>query len=140
MLTLPFTIYFGELGDYKLWAGSGWHHDENETEYTWTSEFASLIFSLERVAGSLIVTVDMISAFDAQDVFIYINGGFVAFWPLREAALKVAGFDAVLLRLGENKIAIVCPRAICPKMTGSGTDERMLGVAIRTLSIDRKTG
>jgi hypothetical protein len=138
MFVYPLNITFGANGDYKLWAGEGWHHDESDREHTWTAHVAELRLPLPRARAALKLEIDLIPKGDDQDVFVYVNGGFAAFWRAETATRMSARVHANLLRPGENSITIVCPRASRP--SGGAGDQRVLGVAVRSLGLSEMSG
>ncbi len=132
MHQLPLSIYFGARGDYRQLEGHGWHHDSSEVEYTWTCHVAELSLMLPRVRRSIVVTIDLIPHGEQQDVSLYVNGLFAGFWSV-DCPMKVsATFAPTFLRASENSFVITCPRAMRPP---SSTDQRVLGVAVRSISL-----
>jgi len=136
MIVYPLTVSFGSKGDYQIWAGEGWHHDPSDEGHTWAGHVAELRMPLPRSRVPLVLELDLIPKENNQDVFVYLNGGFAAFWHIDVPVLKTAAFGASLLRPGENTIQIVCPRAVLP---GSGPDQHVFGVAVRSLRIAEGT-
>jgi hypothetical protein len=134
MLTYPLSISFGEKGDYKLWAGEGWHHDDSDKSHTWTSHVADIRLPLPRSRTPLLLELDLIPKGDDQDVFVYLNGAFAAFWRIDRAEKMSSRISPMLLRPGENSLTIVCPRAVRPQ-DPEGGDQRVLGVAVRSLGL-----
>lgn len=140
MIVFPFSIQFGESGDYRLWAGEGWLHDQNDKNHTWMPHVASIKLPFSRVTSPIRLDMDMIPVQSnglQQEVHIYVNGGFAAFWAIDTAEKKSAVIDAYLFRPGENVITILCPRAICPADAGLSNDKRTLGVAIRSIAMSK---
>ena len=132
MLVYPVAVSFGSKGDYKIWAGEGWHHDPSDESHTWTAHVAELRMPLTRSRVPLVLELDLIPKGNSQDVFAYLNGSFATFWHIDGPVSKTAVLAPSLLRPNENLIQIVCPRAVLP---GPGPDQRVLGVALRSLRI-----
>lgn len=142
MINLPLTIHFGAAGDYKLWAKDGWHHDSNDQNHTWTDQVAELKIQLRQTRRPISLELDMIPVTAdgvVQEVYVFINGLFASFTTLAEPATRSARIDAQLLRPGENIIKIVCPKAACPADYGNSDDQRILGVAVRSLTLANAT-
>jgi len=138
MPSLPVNIKFGSLGDYKLWAGDGWHHEPNDKDYTWADHMAKLRIMLEYTKEDLILKVDAIPITAKnidQELFVFLNGSFVAHWPYRQASQQSARIEASLLKGRESLFTFVSPKALCPKTEGLGADERTLGLAFRSISL-----
>lgn len=134
MLNYPFKISFGANGDSKPWCGEGWSHDDSEKTHTWMSYVADLRLPLPRPRRPLMLELDVIPKGNDQDVFIYLNGAFAAFWKVDRPTRMSTRVNPILLRPGENTVTIVCPRAM-PPHDASGGDKRVLGVAVQTLQI-----
>lgn len=132
MLNYPLSISFGANGDSKLWSGEGWNYDENDIGHTWMSHVADLKLPLPRPRWPLTLEVDLIPKGDDQDVFVYLNGAFAAFWRIDRPGKMSTRINPTLLRPGENSVTIVCPRAVRPQGASDG-DQRVLGLAVRSL-------
>jgi hypothetical protein len=140
MPNLPLTVRFGAIGDYKLWAGEGWHHDANDKEHVWAGNVAKLRLILKYPKSDLLLRVDLIPVQAAgvdQELFVFLNGAFVAFWPVGNASERSARIEANFFISGENLFTFVAPKAICPKERGISGDQRILGVAFRSLSLSK---
>lgn len=138
MPRLPFRVQFGASGDYKLWAADGWHHDANDREHTWANHLAKLRVMLEFTNTDLLLEVDVIPLTVRgvnQELFVFMNGAFVAYWPVAQSGIKKARIESSLLGARESVIALLMPNALCPRDVGVSNDERTLGLAFRSLSI-----
>jgi len=138
MPRLPFRVQFGASGDYKLWAADGWHHDVNDRQHTWANHLAKLRVMLEFTNDDLLLEVDVIPLRARgvdQELFVFINGAFVAYWTVAQSGVKSARIEAVLLGARESVISFLMPKALCPRDVGLSNDERTLGLAFRSLSI-----
>jgi hypothetical protein len=138
MPRLPFNVRFGASGDYKLWAAEGWHHDVNDQEHTWANHVAKLRVMLEFTKDDLLLEVDVIPLRARnvdQELFVFVNGAFVAYWPVAEAGPQSARIEASFLGAGECVIAFLMPKALCPHDIGISSDRRTLGLAFRSVSI-----
>jgi hypothetical protein len=136
MPQLPLTIQFGSNGDYGLWAKNGWYHDPDDKQHTWAGLVGELDVPLAMTRNDVLMRADVISIQNRgmpQEVFVFINGAFAAFWLVREASEQTARIGASLLKAGGNRFSFVTPRAISPKREGLGEDERVMGVAFRAL-------
>ena len=138
MPNLPFTINFGSRGDYKLWAGEGWHHDENDEGHTWAGQVAKLKLSLGFTKIDLLLSIDVIPVIAKgvkQELFVFVNGRFGAFWPVERPIEYSARLEPSLFKSGENLISFVVPKAFSPKDEKISEDHRILGLAFRTLTL-----
>jgi hypothetical protein len=138
MPNLPFTMRFGAYGDYRLWAGEGWHDDPNDKEHAWAGHVAKLRVMLEYAKADLLLQIDVMPVQAkgiVQELYIFLNGKFVAFWPVSSASELSARLEAGFLTPGENQFTFVAPKAICPNDLGMGTDQRILGLAFRSFSL-----
>jgi hypothetical protein len=136
MPQLPLTIQFGSNGDYALWAKNGWYHDADDKHHTWAGLVGDLDIPLTLTRNDVLMKADLISVENRgmpQEIFVFINGAFAAFWLVREASEQTAHIGAGLFKAGSNRFSFVSPRAISPKREGLGEDERVMGVAFRTL-------
>ncbi|MBM3563491.1 MAG: hypothetical protein FJX48_10195 [Alphaproteobacteria bacterium] len=138
MSGIPFSVQFGSLGDYRLWAGDGWLHDNNDKQHTWTGHIAKLRFKMDFIKNDLILKVDVIPLAARgveQELYVFINGVFVAFWPVLNAGVQSTRIETVLLQSGDWLVTFLMPKAICPRDLGVSQDQRTLGVAFRSLSL-----
>jgi hypothetical protein len=138
MPSLPFKVQFGASGDYKLWAADGWHHDVNDREHTWASHLAKLRVMLEFTNNDLLLEVDVIPLRARgvdQELFVFMNGAFVAYWPVAQSGVRKARIESTFLGARDSVISLLMPKALCPRDVGVSNDERTLGLAFRSLSI-----
>ena len=138
MPNLPFTINFGSRGDYKLWAGEGWHHDDNDEGHTWAGQVAKLKLSLGFTKTDLLLSVEVIPVKAKgvrQELFVFVNGRFGAFWPVDRPMERSARLEPSLFKSGENLISFVVPKAFSPKDERISEDHRILGLAFCSLSL-----
>lgn len=135
---LPITIKFGALGDYKLWAQEGWHHDASDKDYTWADHISKLKIMLDNTKKDLLMQVDAIPLATPnveQELFVFLNGSFVTHWTFRRPARQSALLEASLLKGRDSIFTFVMPKALSPKDNGIGPDHRTLGIAFRSLSL-----
>lgn len=135
MLKYPLSIAFGADGDYLGFAGAGWNHDANDKGHTWTQHVAELQLPLPRSKTPIRIEFDLIPKGGDQDVFCFVNGGFAAFWRVNRAEKVEGAIHPNLLRPGENTIVLTCPRAVRPQDEGAQGDQRILGVAVRSVCL-----
>lgn len=138
MSGIPFSVQFGSLGDYRLWAGDGWLHDNNDKQHTWAGHVAKLRFKIDFVKDDLILDIDMIPHVARgveQELYVFINGAFVAFWPIANAGAQSARIETTILQPGDWLMTFLMPKAICPRDLGVSQDQRTLGIAFRSLSL-----
>jgi hypothetical protein len=138
MPSIPFSVQFGSSGDYRLWAGEGWLHDSHDKQHTWAGYVAKLRFLIEYAKGDLMLEVDTIPLMARgieQELHVFVNGSFVAFWPIPNSGVQTARIDGMFLRSDECLITFLMPKAICPRDLGISQDERTLGLAFRSLSL-----
>ena len=142
MLAVPFSIRFGRFGEYKRWATDGWHHDEGREESVWADRVAKVRINLEYPRSDVIFGIDVIPV-DAprlvQELFVFLNGAFVAFWAIRKSGENSAQIETSFFTSGENLFTFVAPKAVCPAEHGIGHDQRTLGLAFRSLSLSKST-
>jgi hypothetical protein len=139
MPSLPCTINFGFDRDYKLWAAGGWSDDPNDRTHTWANgHVAKLRLVLEYAKGDRLLQIDVVP-YEAmgitQEMFVFLNGGFVSMWSVKSSRILSARIEAALFTAGENVFAFAAPKAICPKEAGLGSDQRTLSFAFRSLSL-----
>ena len=138
MPSIPLTIQFGSSGDYKLWAGDGWHHDPDDKQHTWADHVAKMRLMLEYTRDDVQLELDVIPVGARgveQQLYVFINGAFVAFWTVSEASTKIARIEARFLEAGDCLFSFVTPNAIRPKEVGISQDERVIGLAFRSMSL-----
>jgi hypothetical protein len=137
MLSLPLQVQFGSDGDYLPWALGGWSGDQDDRTHTWTEEYvAKLRLPLEAANNDRLLIADVIPHdSDDQDLFLYVNGLFGAFWRVKSAVEVTASLENALFKPGDNVFAFVMPRATRPSDTRPGGDARLLGCAFRSLAL-----
>jgi hypothetical protein len=135
MSGIPLAITFGSKGDYKLWVGEGWHGDSNDPTHTWSGNLSTLRLLLDDVRRDARLSVSLMPPGVDQDVFVYLNGRFVAFWQVSQGVEMSAMIQARFFERGENILTFVLPKAICPKVRGVSNDQRVLGAAFSKLSL-----
>jgi hypothetical protein len=138
MPSIPLSFRFGRVGEYKRWATEGWHHDEGGVDYVWADRVAKVRINLAYPRSDVILRIDVIPVEApriVQELFVFLNGCFVAFWTARKTEEKSARIEANFFTSGENLFTFVSPRAICPAEQGMGPDQRTLGLAFRSLSL-----
>lgn len=138
MAKLPLKVQFGSGGDYKLWAGDGWHHDANDTQHTWAGHTAKLRLMVDNAGKDLRLDVDVIPLAAKgieQELYVFLNGAFVAFWPVREGGVRSGTIESSFFNSPDCLFTFVAPKAICPKEAGFGNDGRVLGMAFRSIAL-----
>jgi hypothetical protein len=132
-------IRFGETGDHRLWPGEGWDDSPGESEYTWANaHVAKIRMMLEYTSNDRMLEIDIIPLKNRdlpQDLFVYLNGAFVAFWSTAVAGVQRVRIEAAFFNAGANTFAFVAPKALCPKEVGLGDDQRLLSFAYRWLKL-----
>ena len=143
MVSLPCAVHFGAVGDYRLYAREDWHHDPNERQHTWCAHVAKMSLPIEPPAEDLTLAVDIIplqARGVEQQLFVFVNGSFVAFFPIPEPCTVAARIPANILSGGECMITFVAPNAVSPMVLGSSQDSRVLSFAFRSLSLAATRG
>lgn len=138
MASLPFTVHFGSSGDYKLWAGEGWHHDANDVQHTWMTHVSKLRLMLDYTREDLQLEIDVIplqASKADQELHVFLNGAFVAFWPIANPGVRTARIEAGFLSAHECLFTFLSPKAVCPRDMGLSQDARVLGIAFRSISL-----
>ena len=137
MLSLPCKIIFGSEGDYLPWAFGGWSGDPADRTHTWTEGYvAKLKLPLDTAKSDRLLTLDVIPHVQvAQDLFVFVNGYFAAFWCVKQADEITAQIEHNIFVKGENVFAFVTPKAVRPADVNPGADERLLGCAFRSLTL-----
>jgi len=138
MQKLPLQIAFGAEGDYKPFAGDGWHPDDPGSTYTWASHNAILEMPIEPVNVDLTLELDVIPAPAEgvrQELFVFVNGSFVAFFSASEAGAKTATLEARFFTEPRTIFTFVMPRAVRLSDRGQSSDHRLLGLAFRSITL-----
>lgn len=138
MAKLPLKVQFGSGGDYKLWAGDGWHHDNDDEQHTWAGHMAKLRLMMDHSGRDLRLDVDVIPLVAKgveQELYVFLNGAFVAYWPVLEPGTKTALIESSFLNSPDCLFTFLAPKAICPKEAGLGNDGRVLGLAFRSVAL-----
>lgn len=138
MPSIPFSVQFGSSGDYRLWGNEGWLHDNNDRQHTWAGHVAKLRFMMEYAKDDLMLEVDtipLVARGVEQELYVFFNGAFVAFWPIVSSGVQSARIESMFLKPGDCLITFLMPNAVCPRDLGLSHDERTLGVAFRSLSL-----
>jgi hypothetical protein len=138
MPSIPFSVQFGSSGDYKLWASEGWMHDANDRQHTWAGHVAKHRFMMEYTKSDLQLEIDVIplqARGVEQEIHVFVNGAFVAFWPIANPGVQSARIEAMFLERNDCLITFLMPKASCPRLLGLSQDERTLSVAFRSLSL-----
>ncbi len=138
MLKIPFTVKFGAKGDYRSFANDGWHHDPSDPSHTWCSSSAELLLPVGSQSKDLHIRFEAMPAQARgieQEIFLYVNGLFVAFWQISRDGNFSARIPARYLSGNECLINFVAPNAVSPKSLRASEDERILSVALSSLSV-----
>jgi hypothetical protein len=126
-------ISFAAAGNSRPFRVSGW--SEAETQHTWTSATASVIamriapaaqpLTLKVKCGAFLKEPDI--AF--QPVEVYANDEKIADWKVRDVAEYSAPIPPAISKSGGLlTITLKIPKAISPKLLGTGQDPRLLGL------------
>jgi hypothetical protein len=137
MLSLPLRVKFGSDGDYLPWAFGGWSGDRDDRTHTWTEGYvAKLKLPLDLPGSDRLFIADVIPHQSReQDLFLFVNGSFAAFWKVKHAVEIISHLESNLFRSGDNVFTFVIPKATRPADLKVGDDERLLGCAFRSLAL-----
>jgi hypothetical protein len=137
MLSLPLKVLFGSDGDYLAWALGGWSADPNDRTHTWIEgHVAKLRLPLDAATNNRILIVEVIPHEKReQDLFVFLNGSFAAFWNIKYPTEVTSSIDDDLFKAGNNVFAFVAPRAVRPADLREAGDARTLGCAFKSLAL-----
>ncbi len=140
--TVGSKVRFGTGGDGLGFLGAGW--SSPESGHTWSDEMSAVLaLKVEPSAEPLTVRMQLSGLKKApelpfQPVELLVNGTKVADWQVGEEAEYTAALPAEIGATGGAlRLELKIPKATTPKQLGMGNDERVLGVAIHALQIDR---
>ncbi len=144
MLRLGEAIKFGTEGNSGDFIGSGWSSLQDSPSATWTTDHVATL-NIRLAAGAprikLLVEAEPFLADNKithQEANIYINGLWAAFVRAEAYSQTAHVFSGDLLNaVGNNIIAFVMPTARVPAKMGIGSDERCLGFAFQTVTLER---
>ena len=134
------AINFGQGGDSELFKYSGW--SVTEPRMTWTlGKIAKLQFgglSNSQPVNLKVKAQGLTNAkLRAQPVAVYANGQKVADWSVREFQEYTASIPGnVVTENGILLLELRIPRAISPAKLGINADNRILGVAVFSITIE----
>jgi phosphoglycerol transferase len=135
-------IRFNDSGNSERFRGLGWSY--TEADHTWTEgNSAFLTFSGLPPAQPLTLTMMLTGLtkdpqLPAQPVAAYANGKRVADWQVSENKEYTASIPAdVLGDTGTLTIEFRIPKAASPNSLGVNTDERVLGLCVLHLVIEK---
>lgn len=142
MLNLPFQVQFGAKGNYLEWAREGWHLDQNDALHTWAGHLAKLEMDIAPNDGAdLVLELDVIPVMAPsvpQELFVFVNGAFVAFFPVRQPQLLRATVEGRFFWQPRTLISFLAPKALRPSEHGNGDDHRILGFAFKSMSLAKQ--
>lgn len=129
-------ITFGEDGNAHLYQGDGWSFPE--AGFSWTDgPRCELLFELPQTSSDFVLELDA-SPFLApglldQKVELLVNGEARAHLRISEPGVHQCRLPAAALG-GQVHLTLVLPDCASPASTGSPGDERLLGLAVRSLT------
>ena len=133
---------FGTGGDGVGFLTSGW--SSPEAGHTWSDKAtAVLTLGIEPSTEPLVLRAQLSGLKKApelpsQPVEVLANGTKVADWEVADEAEHTAEIPAELVRNpGPLRLEFKIPKATTPKQLGLGNDERVLGVSLHALQIDK---
>lgn len=139
--TLGSKVRFGSGGDGTKFLGAGW--SSPETGHTWSDKnSAVLLLKLEPTSEPLTVRMQLSGLKKApelpfQPVEVFANGTKIADWEVGDEGEHTATVPAENITTGPLRLELKIPKATTPKQLGMGNDERVLGVSIHALQIDK---
>jgi hypothetical protein len=133
-------ISFAAAGNSRPFRVSGW--SEAETNHTWTNGTAPVIamriapaaqpLTLKVKCGAFLKQPDI----DFQPVEVYANDEKIADWKVRDVAEYSAPIPPAISKSGGLvTITLKIPKAISPKLLGTGEDPRVLGLICFEVSL-----
>jgi hypothetical protein len=142
----PYTVgtkaRFGTGGNGAAFLTSGW--SSPEAGHTWSDKLSAVVtLGMEPSTEPLLLRMQLRGLSKApelpsQPVEVLANGTKIADWEVADEAEHTAEIPAELVRAGGAlNIELKIPKATTPKQLGLGNDERVLGVSLQTLQIDR---
>jgi len=134
-------VRFGSGEDSERFRTSGWSHTEDQM--TWT-EGNSAVLKFSGLPKSQALTLKIAMAgltspeLPAQTAEVYANGKKIAEWQVAATKEYVAAIPPdIVSDMGTLTIEFRIPKAISPKSLGLSVDQRVLGVSVFNLVIDR---
>jgi hypothetical protein len=130
-------VLFGSDGDYLPWGLGGWSADPDDRTHTWIEGYvAKLRLPLDAANNNRLLIVEVIPhEMREQDLFVFLNGSFAAFWNIKFPTEATSSIDGDLFKAGNNVFAFVAPRAVRPADLTEGRDARTLGCAFKSLAL-----
>lgn len=118
----------------ELYAVSGF--SSSEGTHIWTNGRKSeLSFDLVGKVEDLMLDVEYYTYGGLQKVSLYVNDYLIEEWEAGGSIRKRISIPNKCLSDDKLEIRFECPNAVSPKALGKGTDERMLALALRKLTI-----
>jgi hypothetical protein len=140
--TLNTKVRFGTGGDGAAFISTGW--SSPEPGHTWSDKnSATLVLDLPPSSTPLRLRMHLTGLKKApelpfQPVELLANDAKVADWQVGDEAEYTTELPADLVRSGGPlRLEFRIPHATTPKQLGLANDERVLGVALHSLEIDR---
>ena len=133
------AMTFGTGGNFRNWARTGWSRPE--ADITWMEGAQAILeFSMPMPETDPVLALKVLPVKTniQQQMFVYMNGRFVAFVlgkndleeffvPVNQEYFNPDG--------SRNTLTFVCPNAVKPSEVGAGPDQRTLSFAFITLSL-----
>mgnify|MGYP001396370092 CR=1 FL=1 len=142
-ITLPYyqfgsQIHFGKGGNSKEYEELGWSN--GETGYTWTDgKMASLVFFVSAANSNLLLSADFTpyvsDIIKQQKINVIVNGKHLGAWIATESGKYQLTIPKELVTESILNIKFELPDAISPAELNIGDDQRMVGIAMRSIVI-----
>lgn len=109
-----------------------------EPEYTWSDgKEVKLTFTVGAVPGNLALSFNYIAAFNRyQRVHVFAGGREIGYFIARDAERHNFVVPGDTVENGYLDIRFDLPDALSPSEAGTGADDRVLGLAFQTMTID----
>ena len=141
--TLGTKARFGTGGDGVAFLTSGW--SSPEAGHTWSDkDSAMLTLRVEPTSEPLVLRMQLSGLKKApelpsQPVEVLANGTKIANWEVADEAEHTAQIPPEVVRAEPLRLEFKIPKATTPKQLGLGNDERVLGISLHALQIDKAT-
>jgi hypothetical protein len=129
------TIDFSEYGNSYAIINEGWY--AQEPTHRWTSEEADIVFYTEKIQDYLL-TVEYLTFKHSGDTQVLFNGKEVAVWKKNSSLHK----ESIVLPAelcnsnGIQTVTFITDNAKSPKETGENNDSRVLGIDVKSMTIE----
>ncbi len=129
------TIDFSEYGNSYAIINEGWY--AQEPTHRWTSEEADIVFYTEKIQDYLL-TVEYLTFKHSGDTQVLFNGKEVAVWKKNSSLHK----ESIVLPAelcnsnGIQTVTFITDNAKSPKETGENNESRVLGIDVKSMTIE----